>query len=299
MRDVSAVPGLGTAKTTLIPRESWLRVGSDCSGKPTGAGGMLPLFDENGRIAPLNLHLVTTPSARHSTKQPQKVSPGLIIGTLEHLFPKDMRFVSVGELTSRSEAIVEGLRQNEATANLLRGTHLPICLPRLEVRDYGNVFEGLFLKVLERAYGNAFPDRRFLNHLRGSLNGQLSVLPESRHQHLVAKMADGPVVGVYFPSVFQGYSAQASRDLMRVLPGNMLLAGGLDVATALIAHRGVLASDAPSPDLSLAALNWKSAPEQLLSFKAWSNALTLSAEGKVGYSLSEFSGGLLVIEPVR
>lgn len=258
---------------------------------------MHPLFDDNGHVlSPTGLKAAARFNTLNSLGKPQKNFPGLVIGTLEYLFPKEVTFASVEEFTDRSEAIVECLRKNEATANILNGHHLPICIPKLEVSDYGNVFEKLFLKVLERAYGNVFPDRRFLNHLRGRLGKRLAVHPESRHQRLVARMSHRPVVGVYFPTAFHGYSAQVSRGMMRALPSNMLLAGGFDVATALIAYRDMLVSDTLMTDLSLAALDWQVAPDQLLSFKAWSNALTLNNEGKVDYPLSDFSGGILVVE---
>lgn len=194
------------------------------------------------------------------------------------------------EFVDRANALREKIRGDEQLANLLCGAHFPIALPQMESSDYGTALEEVFLPAVGKSYEVHFAGRKFSTHQRGILPGQVTGVPGSRNGGLLIAMTYGPVVGLYFPAAMQGYSASACIEQMATLPDEVLLAGVLEPAMALIMYPDVLARDVHTPGLDCAAISWRS---HSLYFRAGDD--TLDFDGRGPGACSHCSGGLVVL----
>ena len=134
-------------------------------------------------------------------------------------------FMSADEFEGRFAAILCRLATDSLMANLvLYGNCLPLAFPKMEIGDYGQFTEDKLMIAIKRAYEQEFPGRTFKNYRAGELAKQIKVVAES-HNRLLAKLAEGPVVLVYFPSCLQGFSIPADREQIATLPDDLLLCG--------------------------------------------------------------------------
>lgn len=233
---------------------------------------------------------------------------------LNSFFAKYTMFLSAYEFECQSNTIIDSLRSSEALSGLLNGVQLPICLPQLPLKyygtfrnwlcgnssDYGTLFSKLFLSAAERSYRGMFPERQFVNKLKQRLTNQLDITPESRHQHLVNHMFVRPLTGVYFPHALYDLSASQARFVVERLPAHVLLAGGLDVATAMTAYPEVLGRDVMTPELAMSALTWKPNKELVVSLKNGEDARgknMLCLRAGVHAQRDIALPGLLVVDP--
>jgi hypothetical protein len=65
--------------------------------------------------------------------------------------------ISAAEFQGRSEKIIARVKANKQLSNLLKGVYLPIVLPQMEIKDYGQTLEENFLPAVERVYKKQFP----------------------------------------------------------------------------------------------------------------------------------------------
>ncbi len=274
----------------------------------------MSLFDNFGRYSACRQSAVST---ELHLKQPE-INYESILMNVYGCFPRlegkhgpRIGPVSTEQLASRSKAIMVRLKQDPTVKNILNGVHLPLLLPKLPERyygsimnrlrgrsnDYGTLMRDFFMPAVAESYWHTYHyDRKFMNLLHNRLADQVSIAPESRHEKLVERMSREYVVGIFFPMAFQGFSASCCRRLMASLPETFLLSGGFDLATALVCFPEALTRDSETPELSMAALNWRRCTDRLASIKTWDEATTLANYGDVGYGQAEFSAGLLVIE---
>ncbi len=223
---------------------------------------------------------------------------------LQEFFPMGTRFVTAAEFQTQSEALIAKLGADELMKPLLKRVHLPVALPHLpgfnlKEHDYGKTFEDMFLSAARGSYLQCFansdePDksRKFNNYRTGELEGQVTVIDGTRHDQLLAAMAKGPTVALFWPNPMQGFSIPAAREFIAYLPKEFLLAGGFDTATAMAAYPDVLARDYQTPGNDMAALQWQSA-ENSLNFEASDEDLDFVA----GYldAYDNYSAGLLLL----
>ena len=221
---------------------------------------------------------------------------------LTRYFPEGTKFSSTEEFVRHTKEILDWIRGHEQISNLLTGddlkvVRLPICLPKLEVEDYGRTLEEIFLTAAASSYREQFPDRKFVNHRQGELANQVSIAAGSRHKQLLARMVEGPVTGVFFSNALQGYSIDADCEQVASLPENILLAGGFDTITALTAYPDVLARDYHTPGLDLAALFWQSSR---YSLGCWARGarFDFGRTFRLARAFGSSSAGLLVLRAV-
>jgi len=225
------------------------------------------MFDKNGRrIPPRGLeYAVCDPDTNFRLNQPEIDYAG-VINRLQRSFPSVMgngRFLSAEDFKQKAEALLEQLRQDEVLANLLKGIWLPVCFPRLRIKNYGQSLEEIFLPAVENSYKNQFPDRVFENYRRGELAAAVTMVEGSRHEMLLSRMEEGPIVGImFFP--LQGFSVLAQREQMTSLPSSLLLSGAVDMATARVAYPEVMARDWNTPGYDCSAVNFRSSAASLL-----------------------------------
>lgn len=271
----------------------------------------MQLFDDAGRYSGMPQPLA---SPCVSLEQPE-IEYADVLTSAYSSFPPPDPTRPVGpmypeELAARADAIMRRLRSNPSVSNILNGVHLPLLLPQLPSRhygsrwdrlwgrsnDYGTLLRDIFMPAVKKSHWLAYPERQFVNWLEKLLSHELTIAPESRHDRVVEQMSKGYVVGIFFPMALLGFSALDCRQLMAMLPENFALSGGFDLATALTCYPKVLARDVKTPELTMAALNWRSCPDLIVSIKTWGGALSMTNEADVSFELSAFSAGLLVIE---
>lgn len=251
-----------------------------------------PLFDKHGRCIPANLVSAVCDANRsfRLEQHPVSGSPAPLDRLQQYAGQVGIPAV---EFASCTTAAFRRIREHKQLANLLNGTCLPICIPQIMAQDYGTSLLSL-VEAAGRSYGAQFPGRKFYNHRRSDLTNQVTIVEGSRHDRLVEAVSAGPVVGLYFPTALQGFSVLASREQMNTLPDDVLLAGGLDTACAMVMYPDVLSRDYQTPLLDMAALSWQS-PGCSLYFRASGDELVFDYRASLGDADDGYSGGLFVL----
>lgn len=272
----------------------------------------MQLFDNFGRYCGGSRQ--PPASSRVRLEQPKINYESILTSVYSNFPPPDPKHplgpMWTEELATRTEGIMQQLRSDSGVSSILNGVHLPLLLPQLPPRyfgscwdrlrgrsnDYGTLLRDMFMPAVRKSHWLAHPKRQFVNWLDKMLAHAMSIAPESRHGQLVERMSKEYVVGIFFPMALLGFSALDCRRLMATLPENFVLSGGFDLATAFTCYPEVLACDTKTPELTMAAINWRSCPDQLVSIKTWGGALSMTNEANVSFELSAFSAGLLIIE---
>jgi hypothetical protein len=197
-------------------------------------------FDENGRCVPDND--LSAPAHMQTRRYFQIDQPEIdfqeIYQRLDNAF--DIAgHISVDEFKSRVDNVLKTLAEDENTKNILNGVKVPFILPKASYDDIGHALETDYIPAVEQAFSSVFPDYDFTNHSSKSLEKQLLVRENGRHQQLIDKMKDDVVVGVYFPCMLE-YSVPATVEQVVKLPAPLLLAGGYDTAAAFISMPNLL-----------------------------------------------------------
>lgn len=262
-------------------------------------GTFRALFDKNGRrIPPKDLRSsVCGPDTSFRLGQCE-ISYNERLERLVRFFPQGIKFVPVEEFQDRSEALLEQLRQDELLSNLLNGEYFPICLPHFKIADYGKDLEEVFLKAVENSYADYHTaprlSRKFYNLQEGERN-KVYIVEGSRHDHLIARMADKPVVGIqFFP--LEGFSINADREQMDSLPESLILSGAIDIATAITAYPGSTRNWVkPGYGYECAANYGRSVSDDSFCFWARTDVLTFLGARHIDYAGDNGSGGLLFL----
>src|SRR3989344_4112923 len=250
-----------------------------------------PLFDSHGRFIPpqgLKAKVVDANRGFHLIQPEIDYSDRHTRLTLGFGIPEIG--VVTGSFQDRTGAIMARLAQDPKTANLLSGgVCLPLVFPKMETSgDYGTLLEKRFLPAVGRTYEQQFPGRMFQNYRAGELAGKVTVVDKS-HQRLLEAMATGWVVGLYFPQALQGFSIPADREVMAYLPEDFVLAGAIDMSTAMVAYPDVLGRDYQTPGLDCAGVQWRSRGRSLY-FEAGGGELGVGSRSL--FPCDDCSGGL-------
>lgn len=251
------------------------------------------MFDGNGRRIPRNLKAAVCDADRSFHLVQPEIDFEARIKRLRSAFSRDI--LSLADFQNRASVILDKIRQDKAAANILRGIWLPVCIPGVSGGvDYGKRLDEYFLSAVETAYTQEFPERPFVNHRKGTLEKNVKVVKGSRHDQLVSKLAEGPVVAIYFPNPLQGFSVHAAREQMAALPDSFLLAGGFNTLAAVVMYPDVLARDWNTPGLDCAALSWRGGGRSLY-FRAFGGHADFDDYSGLGDAFGSCSAGLLVL----
>ena len=196
------------------------------------------------------------------------------------------------QFKQETERLLALIRDNSHIANIASGIWLPVVLPQLTTDDLGTTLEQ-YLEGVGKSYAKTFSDRKFYNHRKGVLAGEVSFVDGSRHEQLIVKMKQGPVMGIHFPNPLQGFSINASREQMSTLPEGFILSG-MDTPVAMEMYPDILVCNWSTPSLDLAALSWRSAGYSL-GFGADDAGLVFGGAGDLAYADDCYSGGLLFL----
>ncbi len=217
---------------------------------------MNSLFDDHGVCRPDAPQALL--STCHIVHRPQpSVDYRQVLYLLRANFPAGSHFVAAQMFERRCRAAKAALESNPATAGVLKGVCLPICIPRLTVGDYGATLSRQFLPAAARACRSCAEGRiQFFDLVggSGSLRGKIDIVTDSRHEQLFLAAVKHPVVGLFFPFAFYGYSVEHARRQMKSLPDRFLLGGGIDTLSAMAAYPECFETSTRSLELSMAAV---------------------------------------------
>ncbi|MFA5954235.1 MAG: hypothetical protein WC817_01715 [Patescibacteria group bacterium] len=178
---------------------------------------------------------------------------------------------------------------DSSVVNVGMGVHLPIIVPQMVVHDHGQMLEFL-LSALERAYKAEFPGRGFTNHRRGQLEGQVTVVPESRLDLLLVRAKEGPIATIELPCATQGFSVHAQREQMATLPEGFIL-NGFNAILSAIMWPEVICRDNNTPVIDLSAYQWQSA-EYSLYLLPHDEELEFDNRTALAHACDDSSGGV-------
>lgn len=200
--------------------------------------------------------------------------------------------VTAEQLKSETERLLALIRDNSQIVNIANGVWLPVILPQLTTDDLGTVLEQ-YLEAVGKSYAKDFSDRKFYNHRKGTLAGEVSIVDGSQHDQLIERMKQGPVMGIHFPNPLQGFSINADREQVSGLPEGFILSG-MDTPIAVAMYPDILARGYNTPGLDIAALSWQSA-DYSLTFGAGDDELGFVHTGSLAITSDYYSGGLLFL----
>ncbi|MDD5043650.1 MAG: hypothetical protein PHD51_03190 [Patescibacteria group bacterium] len=256
-------------------------------------------FDKHGRRIPNGLQA----RVRDADREFQLVQPKLEtdIDYLDRLKRLHEGLNSYTKITgeqfkAETERLLVLIRSNPQVANITKGIWLPVVLPRLTVNNLGVTLKQ-YLEAVGKSYTKTFSDRRFCNICKGTLAGEVNIVPRSRHDQLIERMEQGPVVGLHFPNPLQGFSIDASREQMSVLPEWFFLSG-IDTPIAMVMYPDILARDFNTPGLYMAALSLQSTSCSLY-FKADKDELDFAHTPLLASVNPAWASGLLFLGPAN
>lgn len=251
------------------------------------------LFDADGRCLPGNVRAAVHRTTRRYFKA---IQPALDYDAIHARIAARFGAAELPDAAAfrrRAEAILAHLRDREETRDVLNGVRVPFMLARARHDDIGAALESRYLPAVGAAFNAAQPGADFVDHHTGTLAGRLTIAAASRHERLVAAMADGAVVGWYFPCLGE-YSLPAALERMATLPDDFLLAGGYDTCAALTGSPDLLwRPDGYAPLLWLAAL--AGAPGEGLHFEAYGRNLTFNRRRHFDDVAEYWASGLTVL----
>jgi len=251
------------------------------------------LFDKYGRRIPEDLKANVCDADRdfhlNQPKLDEEVDFANRITRLHRCLSIDTE-VTAEQLKMEIGRLLALVRSNSQIANITNGVWLPVVLPKFVTDDIGAELE-LYMTAVGNSYAKTFSDRNFYNHRKGTLANEVSIVNGSRHEQLVERMKQGPVIGIHFPNPLQGFSINASREQMSTLPERFVLSG-MDTPIAVAMYPDILARDWNTPGLDLTALSWRSA-DYSLNFGANDAELDFSSTGNLAGADDDYSGGLL------
>lgn len=254
------------------------------------------LFDKHGRRIPEGLNASVCDANRNfrldQPKLDEEVDFANRIMRLHSCLSMDTG-ITAEQLKAETERLLAMIRDNPQIANITNGVWLPVIPPKLVTDDLGAELE-LYLAGVNNSYRKTFSDRKFYNHRKGALANEVSIVDGSRHDQLIEKMKQGPVIGIHFPNPLQGFSINASQEQMLTLPEGFILSG-MDIPIAMMMYPDILARDYNTPDLDMAALSWRSSVDASLDFQALDDKLDFAYRDYLTIDNAFYSGGLLFL----
>jgi len=220
------------------------------------------LFDQSPRRIPIGLSAkVVDASREHYLDRPELSETSRYaerIIRLHHGLDRNTR-ITATQFKEKTERLLDQIRKTPSIVSIANGIWLPVILPQIYSDDLGIILDQ-YLNGLEWSYVNTFSDRSLIMDDEEDeaddddvLAGEVGIVENSRYGQLLSLMYQGPVMGIYFPNLLQGFSINAQREQMTALPKGFILSG-LDTVIAMIMYPDILARDWHTPSLDFSAL---------------------------------------------
>lgn len=250
------------------------------------------LYDRNGRrIPPRGLvaavcdpnrdYCVSQPQLDYANRLTRLQQAGLTAG------------ITAADFEAHSSALLSAIGQDGQIKNLLKGVYLPIVIPQMVITNLGETTEKL-VEAAGISYQREFTDRPFTNHRKGELAGQVSVVAGTRYEQLINQLAQGDVVGIYFPACLQGFSVDAQREQLTSLSPEFILSGCIDIPMGWAMYSDILGRDGNTPGYDGSAVQWRSS-DFSLDFEASGGCAYFGRRSNLGNAYDYYSGGLFLL----
>jgi hypothetical protein len=166
--------------------------------------------------------------------------------------------ITVQEFKTKIKELVTIIEENPWINNVLKGPWLPIIVPKTKIYSGFDQLIRHDIELAGESYRKFFPNRKFsISQDLISCFNQVTLSKESRQESLFEIVKKRPVIGIHFPTAFQGFSVQTSREQMKNLPDRFHLSG-IDTIWATIMYPDVLAKNFNVPGIYLSGLNFSS-----------------------------------------
>ena len=252
-------------------------------------------FDEYGRCIPKNnSHPVYEKSRRYFTIDQIEINYQDIYNRIKKFLNVNNK-ISINEFTNRAEKILDGLKQDPTTKNIVNGIGVPFFLPKNNHSNIGKDLIEYYLKALSQSFTDKNSDYDFVNHCVENLSNKVKINPNSRHEKIIELMKEQVVVGYYFPCILE-YSFKAAIETINNFPKNFLLAGGFDTCAAFIGSPNLLLKKKGYPPL-LWMTGLQGDNENVgYHMEAYGYNLTFNRRAHLGQAAEYWGHSLVVIE---
>jgi len=254
------------------------------------------LFDESGRLFPLPESVVYNKVSRGYFKLKQ---PALDYAAIYERLNKHLKIgnlITLGEFEKRANAILENLKKNDSTKNLVNGIRVPfICTP-----DTGgtlaNEFNEVYSKAISSSYSEMFPKHTYTNHAADKFEGA-KIYPGVHYERFTEARKKGVVVGWYFANCLSEFTVPSQRDAVKTLPENLILSGVIDAAAAVVGSPDlVMKKDDLYPHLLALGAILPKEDKFFFNFEAYGWNLMFHFRSYLGTVAEYWAGGLTVID---
>ncbi len=167
------------------------------------------------------------------------------ISDLSQAYKRLQRFLpepcslTIEEVETQAAALLAEIAVDPTVSNLLNGRHEVILLPKdPQAYGYGNSFGHTYLGIVKNSCADAFDDHEFkfiVSH-EGRITGCVTVVRGTRHDRVIATMAQRPVVAIYFPDAIPNVPITGAYEVVKRLSDNFALTGAIDTAMAIAMH---------------------------------------------------------------
>ncbi len=248
------------------------------------------LFDKNGRCIPYGLQERVCDPTGERIVQP-RLDYKTVLSRFNYL-TNSQQIISVNEFETRTNQLIDSIKGNKLTRNILKNTHLPIIICQNDKDDLGKIAEK-YINIAVKSLKIQKPKTCFGNNYEGELEAMLASVFESRYEELLTAMEKGPIIALLFVDVFMGYSVHAQRECMENLPPGFILGGPVDIGMGIALYPDIFQGFLKNSRLQCSAVQFQSA-DYSLRYK-FDGQSGLMIQGCLSESDGVSSGTLLYI----
>lgn len=218
-----------------------------------------------GRIAPLVRGITLS-----YPKDPKKIQYGMRLERATNFFPPARRIhhLSKEMYRDKSLALEAELEHDPDLVHLRSLARFSVYIPKIKVGNhYRAILKQFLLPPLQTIYTNMFlsSDRLFKNELDVSANW--SAAPNSRHQKVLDRIVEEPIVALYFPAYpLRGFPIEAALQQTEVLPSYFALAGLLETVMLFMLYPDFVSCDT-GLKIMASGVHLSSDPESTVCFE--------------------------------
>jgi hypothetical protein len=205
------------------------------------------MFDNNGTLIPdLNDSFFSYPSSNFYRLSSFSISDSILAIARLFNLPSDF-------LISHYDTLLELIRSTDFK-DILKGPSLPFYLPSSIITDIGTRLENSLMPLVSQAFTSFSPNSHFKAVIQDKKGLPQRLLPRHNTQYssLIEANAKYPIIGYYFPLVFNQFSVSSQVAAFNRLPHSLehCLSGPLEISSALATTPSLLIDlDSYSPIL--------------------------------------------------
>lgn len=253
-------------------------------------------FSKYGRLIPSTTDYVFSEEDRRyfaikSLSQPSQAT----FQKFKQVFGNNIS-ISEDEFSTQIANLIDKLQKSEELQQLLNGPFTPYLIPKNMAAGTIEAALNTLLELLGSSYVKEYPAYEFKNFAPLLQKNMIKIVENSRLNLLLENGQHSDHVGLYFPTVFAGYSIYSQRQLIKKFPAGFALSGPLEIACALIGSPGLLLRTDDTYPNGLAASGIEPTDKNQKNFfwyfESYGWNLNFNYRSMVGPPSEYFSGGL-------